>query len=768
MKLKKLTLLTLLAVFSQVIAVYPASAEPIETNSISSSISLDESQSKSEAVDAANVEEDTNGSEISNTNEADVLGESNVVTESNTVSGSKEETDGLTAIDSSTGTVIDTNDESNKEESGEESEGSGSEDSNSEGSESGGSEQIVPTVSSSQLILYYNSNKMVQDGVTYYAPQPMQVKAGVSYVPIRALVDRVGYRVSYNNTTKETTIIQGNNVLSFKTNSNQYKVNGVTKTMKGASYQTKNTFMVPLTAITQALGIKYSVVNKSIVMNLSTKPVASFSVSPSEVYVGQTVTYKTYSSSPKGLDIVNERWEGKKEVFDEPGKYTVKYYVQDSSGTWSDPYTLTISVVTPNQPPVASFVTDKEEYKMGELITYTDQSSDDEKIVKAEWDNNAQAFFTPGPKTISLTVTDNKGLTDTYQKTILITDETLYTLTEFNQLYTPIGEKFAFDGSIVPTWSKINYTFTDLPTTLLRSNSPETVYKEGILYTDTGIGNTRFLIHHKNNTGKKVKMYVVATNNNTRTATLRTETLGVAGPTAIAQAAGKKAVERYLTSLQDDSQLTTTTLKPGESKLILTDVSRLSMKQDEIISLLADVNSDYPIEYNIIMIDENSAPLDVLNKLAELDRDGVHNRGTYTNATREITYSDLVGEKQERLVLGDNKDDPNVTGIDAMVEVEASNSGNFGVLYKITLSRVAPNTLISFNPRGGTYSGYALVNGKLVPLYSNGAVKAPNEQVVLYRTGQYESTVEIVLTAAPASSLPVNLLFSPLPSTKEN
>lgn len=29
-----------------------------------------------------------------------------------------------------------------------------------------------------------------------------------------------------------------------------------------------------------------------------------------------------------------------------------------------------------------------------------------------------------------------------------------------------------------------------------------------------------------------------------------------------------------------------------------------------------------------------------------------------------------------------------------------SNAGNFGVLYKIVLDRVAANTLITFNPRG--------------------------------------------------------------------
>lgn len=84
------------------------------------------------------------------------------------------------------------------------------------------------------------------------------------------------------------------------------------------------------------------------------------------------------------------------------------------------------------------------------------------------------------------------------------------------------------------------------------------------------------------------------------------------------------------------------------------------------------------------------------------------------------------------------------------------------MLYKITLDRVAAETLISFNPRGGKYSGYATVNGSIIPIYSLGQV-ATGEQAVLYRTGQYEQKVEIMLTAAPGSNLPINLLFTPLP-----
>ncbi|WP_405170098.1 stalk domain-containing protein [Paenibacillus sp. FSL H8-0280] len=618
------------------------------------------------------------------------------------------------------------------------------------------------------LTLYMNSNKMMQDGKTYLAGQPMAVKNGVSYVAIRALVDRVGYDVKYDNTTKETIIISGEDELRFKTNSKIYTVNGVSRTMKGTAYQQKNTFMVPLTSITQALDITYKVNQsaKTVVLNLSTKPVASFTVQK-EVFAGDQVTYTTRSSSPKGLSIVDERWTGRQDSFDQPGVYTVTYAVQDSSGQWSDPYSVTIKVERPNLPPVAMFTTDKEEYKMGEKITYIDQSTDDENaIVKTEWDNNALAFFVPGPKTVTITVTDKHGASNSYTKMINITGETLYSVTDFNQLFTPVGEKFTFDGGGVPALEKVPFTYYDEPSLLIRSNSPETVNTEGIVYKESSFGQTRFMIHHVNNTGKNVKMYVVATNNNAYTASIDQQNMGFAGPSPFATVAGKLSIDRWFQSMQNGTGQKKVYIQPGESKLILNDLSVLPMKQGQVISLYSDVFSDYELDYNIIMIEENKDPMEVLSSLPVLDRDGVHNRGTYPNATRIITYDQELGSKPARLPLGDNASDPNLVGTDPMAYTEASNAGNFGVLYKITLNNVAPRTLISFNPRGGRYSGVALVNGQVVQISTGKSVTAPNEQSVMYRTGSYGESVTILFSAAPGSNLPVNLLFTPLPAEK--
>ncbi|WP_405152615.1 stalk domain-containing protein [Paenibacillus sp. FSL K6-0108] len=620
------------------------------------------------------------------------------------------------------------------------------------------------------LTLYMNSNKMEQDGKTYLAGQPMTVKNGVSYVAIRALVDRVGYGVKYDNTTKETIIISGDNELRFKTNSTAYTVNGESRTMKGPAYQQKNTFMVPLTSITQALNITYKVNQsaKTVVLNLNTKPVASFVVSQKEIFAGDKVDYITSYVSPNGLKIVDERWTGRQESFDQAGTYTISYQVQDSSGQWSDPYSITIQILSPNLPPVAMFTTDKEQYKMGEKITYIDQSTDDENsIAKTVWENNSLAFFEPGPKTVTLTVTDNHGATNTYSKVITITNETLYSFSDFNLLFTPVGQKFTFNGGEVTAMEKVPYTYTDEPSLLIRSNSPETVNTEGIVYKESSSGQTRFMIHHVNNTGKRVKMYVIVTNNNPNPAVFEQQNMGFAGPTPYATVAGKLSIDKWFKSIQTRADQKKEVIQPGESKLILTELNKTPIKEGQVISLYSDAYSDYTLDYNVILVEENKDPFETLPMLPVLDRDGVHNRGTYPNATRIITYDQLVGAQPARLPLGDNASDPNLAGTDPMAYTDASNAGNFGVLYKITLNNVAPRTLISFNPRGGKYSGVALVNNQVVSIADgNVAVSNSSEQSVLYRTGAYGESVTILFSAAPGSNLPVNLLFTPLPSEK--
>ncbi|WP_018751539.1 copper amine oxidase N-terminal domain-containing protein [Paenibacillus sanguinis] len=624
------------------------------------------------------------------------------------------------------------------------------------------------TSNSGQLVLMVNSNKMYQNGKEYLAGHPMEVKDGVSYISIRAIVERAGFHLSFDNTTKETIITRGTDELRFQLDTTSYKVNGVVQTMRGKSYSANDNFMVPLTAITKALNITYSydAVGKKVIVDVSTLPEASFTIGNKEIIAGETqVQYLTNATSPIGLAIVNEEWTGRQEMFETPGDYTVSYRVQDSSGQWSKPFTLTIRVNKPHTPPVANFTTDKDTYKMGELITYADLSTDEVSITERRWENKQWAYFTPGPVTIRLRVVNPFGLESTVEKTITITDETLYTQDDFNKLFIPIGEKYSFDGSQVPSLESIKYSHTSEPVTLIRSNSPENVYQEGIVYREKAAGNTRFMIHHINATGSPMKMYVIATNNNEASARLVQSNLGFAGPSQFATAAGKMSVQRYFESMQTRSKYKETLFAPGESKIIFDELSERPLKPSEVISLFADVSSDQTLDYTVIIINQDKDPFAALPYLSVLAPD-IHNRGTYMEANRNIEYTDLIGDKTSRFLLGDNVSDPFLLGYDGPTGEYRMNAGNFGVLYKIKLQRVAPNTLITFNPRGGIYSGVIMVNGSIVNVPDGAPLNAPSETAVLFRVGQQEQSVELVFTAAPGSFLSVNLLFEQMPEKK--
>ncbi|MBB6671006.1 stalk domain-containing protein [Cohnella nanjingensis] len=630
--------------------------------------------------------------------------------------------------------------------------------------------RLLPPAPVGELILHLNSAAMEQGGKSYKAARPLVVKKGVTYAALRALSDRIGASIQNDAKAKETIVRFGAAELRLKAGSAVYRLNGVQGKLAGAAYDDRGALMVPLVSFAQALKIPYTVLSKEkqIVLKPQLKPTASFTIQKGEIVAGETqIVYETQAKSPNGLAIADERWEGRQDVFAEPGSYKVSYSVQDAAGVWSDPYALTIRVVAPNIPPVAQFATDKDTYRMGEPIAFTDTSSDaDGQIVSRQWTNNRMAFFEPGDVTVQLTVTDDRGGVSEYSKTLTITNETLYARDEFNKLFTPTGANYAIDGSAVRNLEALPYTYTTEPTTLFRSSGPESVTTDGILYQDTIAGNTRFMLHHKNKTGRDAKLYLIAKNPGSAEAHLQATADGMAGPSPFPEVAGRMSVARFFDSKAAGGMPKTLALAPGESKLIYADLSAKPMKQDDIITFHGEVESDSAIQYSAVLVEASRDPIAALASLPPLDPNQSIVRGTFADATRVFDYAEVVGARPAKLSLTDNAADPFQQGTDGMKGTPALNSGNYGVLYKVVLRHVAPRTLISFNPRGGLFAGAALVNGKTVSFAHLGMSEATNQASVLYRTGDAEETVEIQITPAAGSNLPFCLLFTPLPALR--
>lgn len=621
------------------------------------------------------------------------------------------------------------------------------------------------------LVIVPNSNVMVHNNIEYKAPQPVTAIKGVSYVSLRTLTERFGFQLTYDNKTKESIISSGGRELRYKIGTNTYQVDGVATKMSGTSYAKDNTFMVPLTSALQAFGMsyKYEASTKLIIVQMTSEPVAKFSVVPKEIFATQTeVVVKDESYHPRGLDIVEQEWSGLETYYSDPGQYTITLRVKDSNGVWSQPYSQTIEVVPPNEPPVAMFETNKDVYKMGELITYQDLSYDDEDaITERKWDNNQKAFFKPGDYYVTLRVTDKHGASNEIMKKITITNETLYTFDEFNLLYTGVGDKYSFNGSTILTYKQIVPVTKHGQRTFYRSNSPESFTTEGILYQDKIAGATRVLMHHRNATNRNIKMYIVAKNISSEDAVVRVERAGIAGPSTYPQETGTKAVARYFDSFRSNGVISEQILKPNESTVLVPDLTKLALKPEQVYSMYADFYSDNNLQYQIIALDASKDIMKELPKLEKITADKVHIRGTFNNADRTMTVSELVGDTSSRLVLADNKTDTYLTGWDTLSGESKINQGNYGVLYHIVLERVAPNTMISFNARAGAYAGAMLVNGQTVYSPNTGLLNNSSESSVVYRTGDTEEKVDIWFTPASGSSLPVNLVFNPMPEKRQ-
>lgn len=626
-------------------------------------------------------------------------------------------------------------------------------------------------VQTDRLDLIIGSTAMLHNGKTYQSAQAAASVNGRTFLPFSSIAARYGYKISYNAKTKESIAAGEKHTLVFKIGSDVGIRDGVQTKLAGATFASNGYLMVPLRSWGEMSDSTIAVVGKQITLKWSSivippKPTAAFEVQPTEIYAGQTpVTYIDHATNSTGQPFVNELWNGRMDVFPSAGTYIVTRQVEDSNGVWSDPYSVTVTVKAPNMPPVADFTTDKTSYRIGENITYTDISSDDENaIVRSTFTGNEKVFFEPGDKVVTLEVEDSHGLTSTITKTVTITNEVLYTKDEYGRLFTAPGDIYSVDGGAILNFATNKYAIQTEPSQLVRANSPETLTQEGIEYHAQMTGKTRFMFHNVNKIGYPVTIHLLATNMGSSTVKLNKTAIGMGGPTLSPELAGKLSTSRYLASRVSNPEPVWSTIAAGETKEILPEIAKVPLKANESLSSYADIYSDEELQYTVVVTAVGKDPVAELPNLPVMPRDGVHVRGTFYNADRYIEIPTVLGNAPEMIKIGDAIIDPNLDGIDETTGNLEYNKGNYGVLYQMHLSHVAPHTLISLNPRAGLYTGAFLVNGQLVTVSS---LRYNNQATVLYRTGDQEEAVDITFTVASGAYLPVAMIFTQLPPLKQ-
>ena len=194
-----------------------------------------------------------------------------------------------------------------------------------------------------------------------------------------------------------------------------------------------------------------SVTKQNAVVVNDDSPTASFTFSPSSPSISDTVTFDASGSSDSDGAIQSYDWdfgdgttstgEMPSHSYSTSGTYTVTLTVTDDDGA-TDTRSQTVSVTEPNSPPTASFTFSPNNPDTSEVISFDGSSSSDAdgNINSYEWDFNGdgttdatgqtatRSYSNSGEYTVTLTVIDQNGATDTTSKTVSVSGTDVSTL----------------------------------------------------------------------------------------------------------------------------------------------------------------------------------------------------------------------------------------------------------------------------------------------------------------------------------------------------
>jgi len=182
-----------------------------------------------------------------------------------------------------------------------------------------------------------------------------------------------------------------------------------------------------------------SVSNSGTGGNLS--PIASFTTTPASAGIGVPIALSAAGSSDPDGSIVSYGWDfgdgttgsgaTASKSYAAAGTYTITLTVTDNGGLAAST-THTVTIVAANQPPVANFSATPASTTVGVPITFSGTGSTDPggSIVGYAWDfgdgttgsgvTTSKSYAAAGSYTVTLTVTDNGGLTGSTTGTVVI------------------------------------------------------------------------------------------------------------------------------------------------------------------------------------------------------------------------------------------------------------------------------------------------------------------------------------------------------------
>ncbi|GMA14803.1 hypothetical protein GCM10025871_11340 [Deinococcus metallilatus] len=404
--------------------------------------------------------------------------------------------------------------------------------------------------------------------------------------------------------------------------------------------------------------------------------------------------------------------------------------------------------------PQARFSTDKTTYAPGERVIFTEYPFDPDgaDIVGRRWTGRQDVYFQPGTYTVTLQVTNSRGLQSVpFSRIIRVEGAPVDTPLSYALKYAEPGDRFP-DPQVLsyPAVSALPVSGPSTP--LLFSDSPEAPTQSGVLYQDSVAGRARLLAYHLNALGRPARLYILARNLEGRPVEVRTERLGETAPTRIEALLGQVTLLDYFAGLGGH----VLNLAPGQSVAVY---ASPTLNAGSGVNVMQDLITSGRVELTFVMLEDTLPPTaQVVQQLPYLQPDDRHQRGTFPNAVRSLRVN--LTTLPARLVIGDGQVDPALTGTDMLTGRPQRLMGNYGVLYDLEVNGVA-GTAVAFSPRGGLYRGAMNIGDgpitQAIKLPRSGNALTPDQPVLLWRPQTDRLNIDFV--PASGSNLPISLVF---------
>nr|MDO8115393.1 PKD domain-containing protein [Candidatus Sigynarchaeota archaeon] len=178
-------------------------------------------------------------------------------------------------------------------------------------------------------------------------------------------------------------------------------------------------------------------------VSVNLPPAANFTINPTSPVDGQQIQFTDTSVDLDGT-VVGWQWNfgdftanstarNPTHVYNLPGTHMTTLTVIDDRGKFGT-RVMNITVVAQNTPPMAVFIFGPVSPVVGQSVVFSDLSTDfDGVIVSREWSfgdgtanatsqNSAHVYSIPGTFTVTLTIIDDDGASDTFQYNITIAE----------------------------------------------------------------------------------------------------------------------------------------------------------------------------------------------------------------------------------------------------------------------------------------------------------------------------------------------------------